>query len=187
MSRLDDLQIARCEVVENAAILRGRIRDLNVQLKSTLPYSEYTRAADERAIFVDALQALERKAGELNREIRDERARESSAESGVSLDDTAALLRVAAEIIGQIDADDLTDAERAFLCVLQQRVQADRDRLRRSANVTTNVGALLRRGRGSAARALVAERDSAVQPHEPARAPGGGLTNAPARKEATDE
>ena len=47
MSRLDDLQIARCEVVENAAILRGRIRDLNVQLKSTLPYSEYTRAADE--------------------------------------------------------------------------------------------------------------------------------------------
>lgn len=144
MSRLDDLQIARCEVVENAAILRGRIRDLNVQLKSTLPYSEYTRAADERAIFVDALQALERKVVELNREIRDERARESSAESGVSLDDTAALLRVAAEIIGQIDADDLTDAERAFLCVLQQRVQADRDRLRRSANVTTNVGALLR-------------------------------------------
>ena len=71
VSRLDDLQIARCEVVENAAILRGRIRDLNVQLKSTLPYSEYTRAADERAIFVDALQALERKAGELNREIRD--------------------------------------------------------------------------------------------------------------------
>jgi len=128
MSRLDDLSIERQVAVEHADLLRRRIKAINERLQETLPHREYTDLLVERGDSVEGLRALEAKCGELNAAIRAERARESEAAVDISVDDTVALLRVAAEIIGQIDHDDLTDTEAAFLRLLQSRVRMDRER-----------------------------------------------------------
>ena len=128
MSKLDDLSIERQATVEHADLLKRRIKAIKERLEETLPHREYTELLEERATSIEALRALESKCGELNKAIQAEKVRENSAAVDVSVDDTAALLRIAADVIGQIDQDDLSDTELAFLRLLQLRVRMDRER-----------------------------------------------------------